>query len=522
MTRLTLWLCALLALLPVHGARAYSLQSGLTTSCHERIMFAAFLTVTADLAPGARVPLPASDTWRKLVRNLVNALPDTVAQKDDPAFQLLLLSILIGIRAPDTEGHSVSNLNSLRRIHADPSDEGQYAHALRGIGDDGPEGDAAAVAGTRAVILDLMAQGREALQHTPEDQIITRRISLDFYGVVDVDVWAPAYYTGRAMHALQDSFSHTLRSPDFTRIISVFNYVEAVAGDLEESRDGLAHSDHMDTCGSATAPLVAQAELASADLLTAAAEAARLDDDAPIVAMLDTWVTYGGGCTISNGYCDSEWLDEARTDATGPYLGPLACGSRPGAPHAPAWVFIVMLVGLGRRRLALLAILGMPGVGQAQVNLQFDTHLSILSDAPGRSILASTYGLGVRGGWRWERWGAFAMLERNFWVASEQTAGIHSGVLNTGVGGEAIFAEGQVRASFAAGVSILREATALHGKGQVGVFSLLRPLGIRWETAPGVFVLLDPVSVAVVSPVVRTPRILMLQYRTHLAVETTF
>lgn len=521
MRRLTLTVTATLACLAL-PAHAYSLQSGLTTTCHERITLTAFLTATATLEPGVAIPLPTSEAWRTLAQRIKERLPDSIALKDDPVFQLLMLSTLLGVRSPDTEGHSVSNLNSLRRIHADPSDEGQYAHALRGIGDDGPEGDAAAVEGTRRVIQGLIVQARDHALRPPAEQIIVVPVSLDFYGIVDVEVWAPAYYLGRAMHAMQDSFSHTLRSPDFAQVVSVFNYVEAISGELKEGRDGLAHSDKMDSCGSDTAPLVAQAEVASAALLEAAVAAFIAQDDAPIVAMLDEWLTYAGGCTLENGYCDSDWLSVARKDATGPYLGPLACSARPGAPAG--WAGLLMcavLLGLRRRWLIALVCLA-PATSAAQANVQVDAHVSLLSDAPGRSILASTHGFSARGGWRWGRWGAYGLFERNFWIATEQTGGTHGGVANAGIGGEALFAEGRVRASFVAGVSVLREATALHDRGQVGGFTILRPLGIRWQTAPHVYVLLDPITAAVVSPVLEKPRILMLQYRTHVAVEYAF
>ena len=69
------------------------------------------------------------------------------------------------------------------------------------VGDDGPEGDAAAVAGTRRIILDLIRTAREYIRRPPAEQIITVSMALDFYGPVKVEVWAPAYYVARAMHA---------------------------------------------------------------------------------------------------------------------------------------------------------------------------------------------------------------------------------------------------------------------------------------------------------------------------------
>lgn len=54
--------------------------------------------------------------------------------------------------APDTEGHSVLNLENARELHTDPNPEGQYAHALRALDDDWDTADQSAVEGTRSAI----------------------------------------------------------------------------------------------------------------------------------------------------------------------------------------------------------------------------------------------------------------------------------------------------------------------------------------------------------------------------------
>jgi hypothetical protein len=58
-------------------------------------------------------------------------------------------SVVVGVRAPDSEGHSVTDMANLRALQADRSREGQYVHALRAAGDDGIPGDLAAVTGRR-------------------------------------------------------------------------------------------------------------------------------------------------------------------------------------------------------------------------------------------------------------------------------------------------------------------------------------------------------------------------------------
>ena len=137
-----------------------------------------------------------------------------------------------------------------------------------GANDDGPEGDEIAITGMKSAIVDLARITFESWQLPPEQQLIVVPY-FDFYGIVDIEVWAPAYYLGRALHALQDSFAHTIRSDDLSQIRHVLNYVDAIEGHLSEARDGLPHSAHMDSCDGDTLPIVMTAVTASAELIAA-------------------------------------------------------------------------------------------------------------------------------------------------------------------------------------------------------------------------------------------------------------
>ena len=141
-----------------HSVLGYSIHSGLTDGCHERITRQALQMILPDLNPSISIPIPKSKTWRKFANGIIKAgeLKESWPQLTEDRFKLMFVSILIGVRSPDTEGHAVTNLSSLRQIHADPSAEGQYAHALRGPDDDGAKGDEAAVNGTRKAIIELM------------------------------------------------------------------------------------------------------------------------------------------------------------------------------------------------------------------------------------------------------------------------------------------------------------------------------------------------------------------------------
>jgi len=77
----------------------------------------------------------------------------------------------------------------------------------------------------------------------------------------------------------------------------------------------------------------------------------------------------------------------------------------------------------------------------------------------------------------------------------------------------------RVRFSVTAGPSILWFDTAFDAKGSVGLFVDLRPAGLRWTFPHRVALVFDPLSLAIVAPVLGDPGILQLEYRTVLGVE---
>ena len=229
------------------------------------------------------------------------------------------------------------------------------------------------------------------------------KLYFDFYGLVDIDVWEPAYLVGRALHALQDSFAHTIRSDDLQRIRHVLNYVDAIGGALDEKVDGLPHSDHMDTCEGETEPIARTASLASMALIGAINESLMNRDVRAVQVVLDEWVTYEPGCMAQNNYCDAMWLPLARQAQTGPYLEALTgCGVLPSSPSGGI-IVLFLLAGIGgirRSRAAVaglvLCVFGVTSQAEARGFMSGESHVSLLSDAPDRSVLANTFGMGVR------------------------------------------------------------------------------------------------------------------------------
>lgn len=314
------WLL-LLSLNPICSL-AWSVSAGGTTPCHEEFTGWAYQK-SAPLLSFRPSALPKDHSWRELSDYLIEIMGIESAALDETT-RFMLVSLAAGARAPDTDGHSVFSLANLRKIHSDPSAASQYAHSLRGPDDDYAPGDASAVTGTRKTILVLLDDAATYLAKSPEDQLIRTTVYLDFYGLIDIEVWAPMFYIGYATHVVQDTFSHTIRieASGFKRIAHVMNYIDAISSKMNESRDGLAHSESFDECREPDlAPVVDSAKLATESFFGAVRdrfEGAALD--APEF-FLDEWVTLEQGCEKENNFCNNaRWIEIARRAQTESYL----------------------------------------------------------------------------------------------------------------------------------------------------------------------------------------------------------
>jgi hypothetical protein len=300
-------------------SRAFTIGSGVSEGCHERISAQAFRRFLATFHPKQR-SLKLHRRWLRLSRKLAR-VADMPELDDKQAF--VLLSLIVGVRAPDTHGHSISELSSLRGIHADRGAPGQYAHALRAADDDYDEGNVAAVEGTRRLIADAVADVITSLRAPWKDQFGHAPIYFDFYGVVNVPVYLPAYYFGRAAHTVQDSFAHALRddASGLRQIVHVLNYLEAISDEYVERRDGVSHSNGMDSCTDEMRPRVEAATEATLQLLQTAIAVRDTGDHAAIDTYLDRWFMLRPGCNVANQMCGNPgWLEVARRGPTGPYL----------------------------------------------------------------------------------------------------------------------------------------------------------------------------------------------------------
>jgi len=553
-------------------AGAFTIASGFSHSCHERLGLAAMAVLLQDL-PTDGVAVPAGGIWRDVAAQLAPLVLDSAGLDAATTFtdqqKFLLFSVVVGIRSPDTGGHSVANLDDLRREQIDPAPDSQHLHCLRAPAEDGFAGDSSVLRGSEVLIRQELSDAAVALGHG--DRHTTAPLYLDFYGQLEVEVDTASYLIGRAMHTLQDCYAHTLRSLDGRTVYAVLNYIEAVEGNLDEARDGMAHSDALDDCEKPElTPLVSRAAAVSSALATAAVALATRGDATLVDAGFGTcatgesqtagceWMTYnpacqsdtqsaapGACCSADNAYCGSPFLPVAREKLTQPYVKEiLSCAVSSRGPKAFAFSWrglaavALLLWGARRRRrrrlgggiattLVLTIGLSTPVAASEEASTYrrdaffagVEGHVSLLSDAPERSFINATMGYGIRGGYRLGCWGLVAQVERNYWLPTELSHALAPGALNIGVGAEWLPLDGRVRVSATAGPSILWFDATFDSKGTTGLFVDLRPAGLRWRPSRFVAVAFDPLSVAIVAPVLGAPGSLQLEYRTLLGAE---
>jgi hypothetical protein len=341
---------ALLTALGWPGASAaYTIGTRFGDPCHEIIAASAFRVLAARMDP---IPLevPSGGAWRTLGLPAIEALGVTDdLQNEQVAF--LLVSMVLGARSIDTDGHATSELSSLRKLHGASDARSQYLHALRGPDDDGRAGDGLAVEGTRSVIRELVELAAAARAAPIGERTLTTTFYEDYYGLVEVEVMATAFYVGQAAHVVADSFSHTIRAEahGLRRVATVFNYVDAIGPDFDEARDGMRHSDTLDLCLlPEAADLTAAATRATYELVLAAL--AYEQEPQALEAFLDDWISWAPECVADNDYCGSaRWVELARRKQTTPYLS-CAWSGRGGGGAPAGWgllgtVLVVLFVG---------------------------------------------------------------------------------------------------------------------------------------------------------------------------------
>ena len=145
-------------------------------------------------------------------------------------------------------------------------------------------------------------------------------------------------------------------------------------------------------------------------------------------------------------------------------------------------------------------------------------HASFLGDLIDRSSLLIRFGFAFSGGYRLGPWGVFIRVEEDFWTETEVDLAVRHGALNIGSGLDFLYWDDRVRASVAMGPSVLVAKTAFNNAGHMGIFVDVRPTGLRF-TAGDWAVQIDPLTFTVEAPVLETPSLVEIQYRTAVLME---
>ncbi|MFT3691530.1 MAG: MYXO-CTERM sorting domain-containing protein [Kofleriaceae bacterium] len=350
-------------------ASAWTIGSQLDpTGCHERITTTAFRASRAMFATAPALA-PTADE---------QALIDSVlfVPPDDFKHDLAAMSLLLGLRDNDLKGHNPLESLQLVQVHGNP--DTQFEHCIRGANDDGAAGDQSALVACRAFIHERFGQALEGLDANGAVDASNRMplaVYVNFAG--RVDPMLPTFYVrlGQAVHALEDSFTHTFRSSDGKQVTVVMNWIDYVStngGDPE--RDGPFHLMALDHCEKGD-PLVERNFENATDAATKLIEIAmdpgmgNADKQTAVDALLDEYLTYSPGCDASNQFCNAP-------EPQVPYSG---CNAAGGGAGVGAAIVLLALLARRRRVIAVTCALASPALAQP---VPQPTQPAPVTDAP--------------------------------------------------------------------------------------------------------------------------------------------
>lgn len=523
-------------------ARAYTVSTFLTDGCHEQLTLEALRDVRAS-SPDVAPPLPLAAADVALVDDLPFSLPEG-------AGELGAVSLVLGVRDNDLKGRGSTDLEALAQIHGDPSTQDE--HCLRARDDDEPTGTARAVARCRAYILERVGA---ALDHLDADGApdgtsrVGLVVSLAIRGRVTVAL--PGFYLhlGQALHAVQDSFSHSYRTADARAITASLTWLHPVDDDVHEAVTGPPHSSALDRCFHLDDLRARRKDVAieaSGALLAAAlGPGARDQRLARVDGVLDQYLSVMPGCAADNGWCAAPerdyptggGCDVAAGRGRGLTLGLLVLGA-------------ALVAARRRRRLAavagLVALLLAPGRAAAAPGPDALTPRGesaakppVASKAPeARFAERSALGLVVSAGASLNhaamnvslgarlrltpRWLVGLDAEWNPWASLEGDH-VRAGAFNayaTVVRRWSMQSDRfDVRTTAHLGTSTV--LFDLYGvpAGTTGLFAGVSLLGLEWRASRSVSIVVDPADVVYPLPQLRGAPFGYLQYRLTIGVQ---
>jgi len=530
------------------------------TPCHQGITTDA---LDAGLWPlGAAAP-PLSHDFVLLK----NELSIDVAPRVDSYWSL---GALLGNEYEDVGPYDAGDIIALAEYAARP--ELQRAHCLRGPADDGSAGDVSALAACKADILDQLSMALGDAD-TP-DLAVTEsvRLHLVFRGDADIPLTRFSFHLGRATHALQDSFSHTFRSPDEHQVRSVLNWVDWLkgSGGYVVARDGFHHLYALDQCDGGTAGGLerrAAAVEATSQLIAAIADdgGGRAGRLARAAAVVDSWFGVGAICTADNNWCDAP--EQKLTSVAGCALAPgrsrdgvlmtLAVAAliarrrrryrRPAARArtgpARTAAFLIGTLALTAGATARAADKPAPGGdGQAEDSRAEVKGRVVAKAAPEeqRALVARRFGVLAGAGIAIDNAGYQLIVGLRYDLTRTITVGasveyspwISIDTRRTTRGTTNAYAVGiyrwdvrdylELRLTLAAGVSVLAFDTWAAQSGSVGPYFAISPLGVGIRMSGRLRLLIDPGEFAVEIPQTTGIPFIYREHRFTVAVQANF
>ena len=402
-------------------AQAFQIETTVTGGCHESITYAALEAAGwGNLLAARNGELPAlSDVQGRAVDDLTFSL---VPSARNP----WALALLIGVRSNDIRDNAPTEIASLVHIHNDPED--QAGHCIRRQQDDGSAGDISALQACREFIEgELQAGGWfvDGIDTDATDEVATY---LAFRGRVRLPLPRFSYRLGRALHALEDGYTHAFRNPATDEVRHVLNWIDMATDDnYSVERDGYEHVGVLDDCRRDHPSEVGRVNRASAAVgqllraLTTNPDAATRR--AAVADVLDRVFRIEAGCEASNAYCNSDELDEA-------------AGCNAAGRQGLASLILLALVGLGSRRIlrrrhqgaaaaaviVALTVAGAGSVAGAQNVPHIEARLGAALDKGGFAV---ALGAGIDRG----KWGLSGLAEWNPWFSID-SAVVVAGTIN--------------------------------------------------------------------------------------------
>jgi len=534
------------ALAPQRLAHAYTISSVISAGCHELITAKALRDVRL-LQLTTAAPLPATANERALIGDLEFKPPDDMTDLGGA-------TLLVGVRDNDLKGRSSNDLSQLALVHGDPN--AQSEHCLRNLQQNEPDGSGAAVVDCRAFIVKRIGEALEGLDATGTPDL-AKRTNLPIYLSLRHAVTAslPTFYVrvGQALHAIEDSFTHTYRStPDGLKITTVLNWVDEANRTLVEATDGPPHSTELDRCDdpddlrSLRHVLATKAVTAvlSATLDPTQTSAQKM---AAVEVILDQYVSYAPGCTFDNKWCGAP--EEAL--GNGPAAG-CSAGDESRRPSGSGWTLLLALgvIGIARRRRhvmigVVVAITGLFPLCAFAAPVAAEKHappapVTTPVQEPGPKDPSQTaFGayLGGSGSVNYEglaaalgarlrvskHWAFGLDAEWNPWIAVNGTTTIRAGAFNgygTAIFRVPLFYE-QFNLRTTASVGVSRLLIDLYGapKGSTGLYVAFTPLGLEWKMSKLFFLIVNPLGIAIPTPQLTGVPFSYPQYRATIGIE---